>query len=60
MKRLDLNDEDSMMMILKRLNGRGFLKLSIDSFKLLPPSKRFLELAEQFNTPSDVLGDEEE
>jgi len=60
MKRLDLNDEDTLMAILKRLKGRGFLKLSMDSFKLLPPAKRFLELAEQFNTPSNDLGGEEE
>ena len=45
MKRLELNDEDKLMAIIKRLKGRGFLKSSIDSFKLLPPAKRFLELA---------------
>jgi len=60
MKRLDLNDEDKLLGIIKRLKGRGFIKSSMDSFKLLPPSKRFLELAEQFNTPSDETEGEEE
>lgn len=60
MKRLDLNDEDKLLGIIKRLKGRGFIKSSMDSFKLLPPSKRFLELAEQFNTPIDETEGEEE
>tara|TARA_B110000003_G_scaffold275612_1_gene318755 strand:+ start:182 stop:727 length:546 start_codon:yes stop_codon:yes gene_type:complete len=60
MKRLELNDQDKLLLIIKRLKVRGFLKPSMDSFKLLPPAKRFLELAEQFNLPNDDARGEEE
>jgi len=60
MKRLEINSEEAIGAILKRLNGRGFVKLGMDSFKLLPPSKRFLDLAEQFNSPTEKSVGEEE
>ena len=60
MKRLELNDEDSLSLVLKRLKGRGFLKTSMDTIKLLPPSKRFLDLAEHFNSLQNEIGGEEE
>ena len=60
MKRLDLTNEEALSSVLKRLKGRGFVKFSMETIKLLPPAKRFLDLAEQFNSLQGELGGEEE
>ena len=60
MNLLYLTNEESLSSVLKRLKGRGFVKFSMETIKLLPPAKRFLDLAEQFNSLQEELGGEEE